>query len=256
MNIKLCLKVLVLLSAFALALLPNLTFAQQAHPPHWSYTGSDGPADWGKLDSSYSTCSLGHTQSPIDIKGAKKEDLPPLKFDYKAVPLNIIDNGHTIQVNYAPGSILAVGDKTYELKQFHFHHPSEEHIAGHGFDMVAHLVHADAQGNLAVVAVLLKKGASNSFLETVWKDIPAQKEKAVDVPGVTVNVSDLLPPDHGYYTFMGSLTTPPCSEGVTWYVLKEHVALSSEEIAAFTKIYPMNARPIQPLNGRELRETK
>src|SRR6516164_11856275 len=134
-------------------------------------------------------------------------------------------SGHTVQVNYAPGSTLTVGDKTYVLKQFHFHHPSEEHINGQGYDMVAHLVHADADGHLAVVAVLLKKGPSNPFLNTVWTNIPKEKEKAVDVSGVSLNVNDLLPADHGYFTFAGSLTTPPCSEGVTWYVLKNQSSL-------------------------------
>jgi len=172
------------------------------------------------------------------------------------VPLNIIDNGHTIQINYPAGSTLTVGDKTYTLKQFHFHHPSEEHIDGHGYAMVAHLVHADSEGHLAVVAVLFTKGAENPLLATLWKNIPLEKGRAVDVSGVTVNVTNLLPSDHGYYTFTGSLTTPPCSEGVTWYVLKHQSPLSADEIAAFAKIYPKNARPIQPLNDRQLLETK
>lgn len=249
-------KAIVLILALCVALQPRVACAQESHPPHWSYEGKDGPKEWGSLDVAYATCSQGRTQSPIDIKDAKKSDLPPLKFDYRAVPLNIIDNGHTIQVNYAPGSTLTVGQKTYMLKQFHFHHPSEEEINGHGFDMVAHLVHADAEGHLAVVAVLLKKGPSNAFLETVWKNIPAQKEKAVDVASVNVNAKDLLPADHGYFTFSGSLTTPPCTEGVTWYVLKDQVSLSADQVAAFAKIYPINARPIQPSNGRELLETK
>ena len=235
-----------------MTLLPAFAFGQA----HWAYEGAEGPNDWGKLDPAFATCSIGHTQSPIDIKNAKKSDLPPLKFDYKAVPLNIIDNGHTIQVNYASGSTLTVGDKTYELKQFHFHHPSEEHLNGHGYVMVAHLVHADASGHLAVVALLLKKGPSNSFLNTVWTNIPNEKDKAVDVSGVSLNVKDLLPSAHGYFTFAGSLTTPPCSEGVTWYVLKNPSPLSSGQLAAFAKIYPLNARPIQPSNSREILETK
>jgi carbonic anhydrase len=236
------------------ALSPACAFGQKT--TEWTYKGAEGPSDWGKLDLAFATCSVGHTQSPIDIKDAKKSDLPPLKFDYKAVPLNIIDNGHTIQVNYAPGSTLTVGGKTYVLKQFHFHHPSEEHINGHGYDMVAHLVHADPDGHLAVVAVLLKKGPSNLFLNTVWTNIPNEKEKAVDVSGVSLNVSELLPADHGYFTFAGSLTTPPCSEGVTWYVLKSQSSLSAEQLAAFAKIYPLNARPIQASNNREILETK
>ena len=237
-----------------LALLPAPALGQKA--PHWTYEGAEGPNDWGKLDPRFAACSNGHKQSPIDIKNAKKADLPPLKFDYNPVALNIIDNGHTIQINYAPGSTLTVGDKTYALQQFHFHHPSEEHISGQGFDMVAHLVHADADGHLAVVAVLLKKGPSNPFLNSVWTNIPTERGKAVDVSSVSLNVKDLLPPDHGYFTFAGSLTTPPCSEGVTWYVLKNQSSLSAEQLAAFAKIYPLNARPVQPSNNREILETK
>jgi carbonic anhydrase len=239
-----------------IAVSSSMAPAREGHPPHWAYEGKDGPSAWGKLDTSYATCSNGRKQSPIDIKGAKKSDLPALKLNYNAVPLNIIDNGHTIQVNYASGSTLTVGDKTYTLKQFHFHHPSEERVNGRGYDMVAHLVHADADGHLAVVAVLLKQGKANALLESVWKNIPTEKDKPVDVSGVTLNVQDLLPPDHAYYTFMGSLTTPPCSEGVIWYVLKSAASLSASQVAAFAKLYPMNARPIQPLNGRELLETK
>ena len=172
------------------------------------------------------------------------------------MPLNIINNGHTIQVNYGPGSTLIVGDKTYALKQFHFHHPSEEYIDGRGFDLVAHLVHDDGSGHLAVVAVLFKTGPLNTLLEAVWRNIPAQMGKAADVPSVSLNVTDLLPADHGYYAFAGSLTTPPCSEGVTWYVLKNQATLSADQLAAFAKLYPRNARPIQPAYGRAVLESQ
>jgi carbonic anhydrase len=242
--------------AFGVPTMSTAISAQEPHPPHWAYEGKEGPADWGKLDRTYATCSLGHTQSPIDIQGAKPADLPALKFDYKAVPLNIIDNGHTIQINYPAGSTLLVGDKTYTLKQFHFHHPSEEHISGHGYAMSVHLVHADSEGHLAVVAVLFAKGPENPMLATLWKNIPAEKNKAVDLPGVAFDVTNLLPADHGYYTFTGSLTTPPCSENVTWYVLKHQSPISADEIAAFAKIYRKDARPIQPLNDRQILETK
>lgn len=224
--------------------------------PHWSYEGDGGPANWSKLDPANAICAAGKTQSPIDIKGAQISALPALKFDYKSAPLDIIDNGHTIQVNYAAGSTLSVGGKTYTLKQFHFHHPSEEHVNGRAYDMVAHLVHADADGNLAVVAVLFKTGQANSLVEQVWKNIPAQKEKAVDVPGSTLNARDLLPSDLGYYTFAGSLTTPPCSEGVTWFVLRSTTSISPAQLASFAKLYPDNARPIQPANGRKILATK
>jgi carbonic anhydrase len=193
---------------------------------------------------------------PIDIRGARKAELPALKFDYDSVPLNIIDNGHTIQVNYPAGSTLTVGKKLYMLKQFHFHHPSEEHVNGHDYDMVVHLVHADAEGHLAVVAVFLEEGNANPFIDLLWQNLPTEKGKAVDVSGVTLNAKALLPSDHGYYMFSGSLTTPPCSEGMTWYVVKKPLALSKDQVAAFAKLYPRNARPIQAANGREILETE
>jgi carbonic anhydrase len=241
---------------FCVAAIPTIITSQDAHAHHWAYEGKEGPAEWGKIDNTFAACSTGHAQSPIDIKGATAADLPALKFDYKAAPLNIIDNGHTIQINYPAGSKLTVGDKTYALQQIHFHHPSEEQINGHASDMVAHFVHSDSDGHLAVVAVLLKQGTENPQLATVWRNIPSQKEKAVAVPGAQVNVANLLPADHGYYTFAGSLTTPPCSEGVTWFVLKQPTSISANEIAVFAKLYPKNARPTQPLNNRKILETK
>lgn len=233
----------------------TISLAQEAPHPHWTYQGPDDPKHWGKLDPAYTACSNGHHQSPIDITNAKTANLPVLKFDYNAVPLMIIDNGHTVMVTYAPGSTLIVDDKVYKLTQFHFHHPSEEHINGKGFDMVAHLVHTDAEGHLAVVAVLFTKGAANPLLETLWKNIPAEKEKTVTASDVSVNVKDLLPTGHGYYTFSGSLTTPPCTEGVTWYVLKSTATLSPQQLASFAKLYPADNRPIQPTYQREILET-
>jgi len=241
-------------SALGLMLIPVFVHAQQAHS--WSYRGENGPNSWGTLDPRNSLCSAGRSQSPIDIKDAKEADLPALKFDYKAAPMNIVDNGHSIQVNYAPGSSLKVGQETYSLRQFHFHYPSEEHVNGQAYDMVVHLVHADAEGRLAVVAVLLKQGKANTLIDSIWKNIPKEKEKAVTVSGTTLNATELLPTDHGYYTFTGSLTTPPCSEGVTWYVMKVPVTLSKDQVAFFSAVYPMNARPIQATYGRQILQTR
>jgi carbonic anhydrase len=223
---------------------------------HWAYAGHEGPDNWGTLDPANAACSIGKRQSPIDIRDATTSALPALKFDYKSVELNIIDNGHTIQVNYAPGSTLTAGGKTYALKQFHFHHPSEEHVNGQGYDMVAHLVHADADGHLAVVAVLFKTGNASALIDQIWNNVPTEKDKAVEVSGATINAGDLLPSDRGYFTFSGSLTTPPCSEDVTWFVLKSTSSLSPGQLAAFSKLYSNNARPIQPTNGREILETR
>jgi len=256
MNWRLAFKIGPMFLALGVVLFWTTSPAQESHPPHWSYAGEQGPGQWGQLDPAYATCAAGRAQSPIDIQHPKLADLPPLKFDYKPVTLNIINNGHTIQVSYPPGSNLTVGGKTYTLKQFHFHHPSEERINGQSFDLVVHLVHDDGSGHLAVVAVLFKTGPSNRLLNAVWKNIPAQTEKAADVPSVSLDAMDLLPTDRGYYTFIGSLTTPPCSEGVTWYVLKNRSTLSADQVAVFAKLYPHNARPIQPLDGREILETK
>src|SRR5580704_11537711 len=146
---------------FCFSMLWPFSFSAQ-ESAHWGYDGDGAPANWSKLDPANAVCAAGKTQSPIDIKGAQTSALPALKFDYNSAPLNIIDNGHTIQVNYPAGSTLSVGGKTYTLKQFHFHHPSEEHVNGRGYDMAAHLVHADAEGHLAVVAILFKAGQANA----------------------------------------------------------------------------------------------
>ena len=222
---------------------------------HWSYGKHGGPAEWGELDKAFASCQLGKVQSPIDIRGAKAADLPPITFDYRPAPLKLIDNGHTIQVNYAPGSTIDVGGTRYELVQFHFHKPSEEKIEGKAYAMVAHLVHKGSDGALAVVAVLLDKGQDNATLHAIWSNLPKQKEKEIAAPA-TIDAAALLPADKGYYTFAGSLTTPPCSEGVRWFVLKTPMTLAASELTAFAKLYPMNARPTQPLNGRAVEATR
>ncbi|MGD0446280.1 MAG: carbonic anhydrase family protein [Edaphobacter sp.] len=235
------------------------THSQQAEHPehHWSYSGKDGPKQWAHLEPDFFECSAGQHQSPINIHthNAVTSGLPRLEFHYKPSPLTITDNGHTIEVDYAPGSALTIGGRSYELKQFHFHHPSEEHIDGKHFDVVAHLVHRDSGGNTVVVAVLLKAGSSNPLLETLWHNLPPEKEKPHVVPGVSIDLNQLLPASLGYYTFPGSLTTPPCTEIVTWYVLKSPESISSEQVATFATIYPSDARPIQPLHHRQVAQT-
>ena len=228
----------------------------QAEGKHWAYTGHGGPSEWGELDHEFTTCKLGKAQSPVDIRGVKISDLPAIDFEYRPAPLKVIDNGHTIQVNYEPGSWIDVGGARYELVQFHFHKPSEEKIDGKSHDMVVHLVHKGANGKLAVVAVLLDKGGANATIDTIWKNLPKEKGKEVTVANVSVDAATLLPTDRGYYTFEGSLTTPPCTEGVRWFVLKTPLKISDDEVAAFGKIYPLNARPVQPLNGRAIEATR
>lgn len=238
----------------SLVLVACLASAQETQPPAhaWSYDGEEGPTHWGDLKPDYVTCKLGKLQSPIDIRDAKKASLPSIQFDYKPSALKIINNGHTVQINYAPGSFITVGDKRYELRQFHFHHPSEEQVKGKAYDMVIHLVHADSEGHLAVVAVLVKSGSANPLIRRLWENLPKLEGKEESVSGVEVNAAELLPKSLGYYTFEGSLTTPPCSEGLTWFVLQTPVEVSADQVAAFAKLYPHNARPTQPSNGRSI----
>jgi carbonic anhydrase len=244
-------------AVLAVTLLSTLLASGQEHKSgHWSYDGNEGPSHWGDLNPDFAPCKNGHRQSPIDIRNPQKADLPPIRFDYKPSPLHIIDNGHTIMINNAPGSSFRVGDKQYALKQFHFHRPSEEKINGKTYDMVMHLVHADQDGNLAVVAILLESGKNNPLIQELWNNFPKEKEKEERLDTITINVANLLPADLGYYTFSGSLTTPPCSENVTWFVLKQPITVTGEEIEQFTKLYRHDARPTQPLYDRVVLESR
>jgi carbonic anhydrase len=239
------------------ALSPRLAVAQHAEAEHaWSYEGASGPAKWGDLKSEYTVCRTGKHQSPIDIRNAKAADLPAIEFSYAPSPYRIVDNGHTVQVNVDPGSFITVGGRRYDLVQLHFHHPSEELINGQAYPMVAHLVHKDADGKLAVVALLLKTGQANPFIEALWKNMPSDVGQEHAPEGALIDLNRFLPASHGYYTFSGSLTTPPCSQDVTWFVLKRQVAISKAEVATFAAKYPHNARPVQPLNGRAVRATR
>jgi len=243
-------------AAFALVSIAAPAAAQHTSGAHWQYEGADGPGHWGELDKSYKKCSAGKQQSPIDIRDAKSADLPPIVFSYRSSPLKLIDNGHTVQVTYAPGSFITVGGQRYELQQFHFHHPSEEKVSGKSYPMVAHLVHKNSAGQLAVVAVLFSKGTANSLVDKLWRYLPVTQGKEVAPLNEVINVTDLLPSSHGYYTFTGSLTTPPCSEGVTWFVLKAPSQVSAGEVLTFAHRYPHNARPVQPLDGRVIRQSQ
>ena len=223
---------------------------------HWRYSGTAGPAKWGDMKPEFAACKTGKTQSPIDIRDAVAADLPPIAFAYKPAPFRIIDNGHTIQVNVPPGSSISVGGTSYDLVQFHFHRPSEEKINGKAAAMVVHLVHRAADGTLAVVGILLKKGREHPLVTTLWNNLPADKEKEHAIDNVSIDPSTLLPADRGYYTFTGSLTTPPCTEGVTWYVLKAPTEISAAQVARFGKLYRRNARPVQPVNERVIQATR
>jgi carbonic anhydrase len=221
---------------------------------HWSYEGEGGPMRWGKINSSYSKCDTGERQSPIDIRDGIKVNLDPVGFDYKLSRFNVIDNGHTIQVNVGAGNYINLQGRNYELVQFHFHKPSEERIEGRGFEMVVHLVHKNADGKLAVVAVLLEPGQANNLIQTIWNNLPLEKYEVVQPLG-TIDLKQILPEHREYYTYMGSLTTPPCTEGVLWIVMKQTMEISSDQLAIFSRLYPMNARPIQNTAGRLIKES-
>ena len=237
----------------ALAEEPNSKH-EAGHSPHWSYSGPTGTAKWGDMEEEFASCKLGKKQSPIDIKGAKKSDLPAIEFNYNQTPAEVVNNGHTIQVNLTQGGEVKVASGGYKLLQFHFHSPSEEKVNGRPYPLVAHLVHKSDAGKLAVIAVLFKKGKKNPSLEKVFAAMPGKADGKAELAG-GVNATDLLPAKRAYWAFEGSLTTPPCSEDVQWQVLKDPVELSKDQLAAFKKLYPMNARPVQPLNGRSLLES-
>jgi len=245
------------LAGCALALTSSLSQAQWRTP--WSYDGDKGPDHWGALDPAYAACESGKTQSPIAISNAHKASLPALRFAYKSGPLTIINNGYTaVRVDYPPGNgnFLIVGGKRYELTQFHFHHPSEETIDGKRADMVLHLMHQGDGGKVVGVAVMLKQGHPNPAIEQLWKYMPATAGKDHLIPDVSINPQQLTPAQTGYYTYEGSVSAPPCDEGVTWYVMKTPMEISAHEIAKFAALYPHDVRPLQPLNGRVVRETQ
>ncbi len=227
----------------------------QHHAVHWSYEGEGSPANWGKLKPEYKLCATGQRQSPIDIRDGIGVDLEPIQFNYLPTHFNIVDNGHSVQVNVGKGSTMTIMGRTYEFVQFHFHRPSEERVNGKSFDMVIHLVHRDSEGNLAVIAVLLEQGSENPLIQTLWNNLPLEEDLYV-TPSVAIDLNNLLPENRQYYTYMGSLTTPPCTEDVLWMVFKQPLKISPEQIAIFARLYPYNARPVQPTNDRLIKQNR
>ncbi|MCY3865889.1 MAG: carbonic anhydrase family protein [Chloroflexi bacterium] len=220
---------------------------------HWGYSGDAGPAYWGELSPDYVLCADGSAQSPIDIRDASALDLVDIDFRYGESANNIFNNGHTIQVNVDGGSAIVYNGITYELLQFHFHSPSEHTIDGMPAPLEIHFVHQDPNsGNLAVVGIMLTEGDSeNEAYAAVFDHLPAQVS-APEATGEPIVLAMLLPEARTFYTYQGSLTTPPCSEIVRWLLLDQPVALSARQIAAFRGIYDGNARPVQELGARDL----
>ena len=240
----------------AICLISTLTFGSdrslaQEDKPDWEYGGSANPTHWDELSPEYKSCKLGNAQSPINIDSYQEGEPTKIEFNYQPTTGEVIDNGHTIQVNYEPGSTAKIGNEVYELKQFHFHTPSEHRIDDEASAMEAHFVHQNEAGELAVVGVMMTSGAENPVIASIWDAIP-NRNKQQDSGEVSLNAANLLPGDKTYWSYTGSLTTPPCSEGVSWNLLSEPIELSPEQIATFESIYSYNARPIEPLDGRSV----
>lgn len=227
-----------------------VSFASNAESlKHWGYSGDAGPQNWATLSPEYGDCS-GKNQSPINLTGFIEAHLQPIEFAYDSVGADIVNNGHTIQVNYAPGSSINLDGTQFALKQLHFHAPSENLINGKSYPMEVHLVHADKDGNLSVVAVMFTEGEENKELAKFWAHMPQEAGEKQQLSSAVL-ASGLFPTDRDYYRFNGSLTTPPCSEGVRWLVMKNSITVSKEQIEAFTQaIHYANNRPIQPVNAR------
>lgn len=243
-------KAAIITSAFAGMFVLGTAFAG-GHGAHWGYTGHEGPEFWGDLSHDYAVCKTGLNQSPIDIANLTESELSPIIFSYNSVPLSIVNNGHTVQVNYAAGSTISVDGQTFNLLQFHFHTPSENTVEGSFFPMEAHLVHADKDGNLAVVAVLFQEGMANPFIATIWAHMPEKVGETKELPELQLNVGKMLPADKSYYRFNGSLTTPPCTEGVRWMVLKSPEPVSASQTGKLnTVLGGDNNRPVQATNAR------
>jgi len=222
----------------------------QEHTVHWGYRGPGAPANWSALSADYAICGSGRNQSPVDLRGFVDAELPVLDFNYSGMAVEILNNGHTVQANYVPGTFLMIDGRGFELKQFHFHAPSENLIDGKSYPLEAHLVHADKDGNLAVVSVLYELGDANNALAGLWSQMP-EKNGDKAILNAQVKAGDLLPKDRDYYRFNGSLTTPPCSQGVIWLVMKEHPTVSRQQAEQFSRVLGgPNNRPVQPLNAR------
>ena len=217
----------------------------------WGYEGDRGPVRWGSLDAEFSACADGTEQSPLNLVGGGAGDFPAIEFDYGLRLATVVNTGHTIQVNVDRGSGIILDGIRYELLQFHFHHASEHTVAGRQLRMELHLVHRSERGALAVVGVLLDEGHPNETLAPIWERFPRQAESAAALPE-SVQVAELLPEPRTAWRYRGSLTTPPCTEGVSWIVMTELVTLSAARIAAFGALYPRNYRPVQPLGRRVL----
>ena len=224
------------------------------HKPHWAYEGKEGPDNWAKLSPEFATCDAGRNQSPINIEDSIHAAIKSLKAIQKFPAKDIFNNGHTVQINFKEGNMLALDNAAFQMKQVHFHAPSENTIHGKSFPLEAHFVHADSKGNLAVIGVMFTEGKANQALAKLWEQLPEEEGEPIALKN-RVMPSEFMPDNKGYYRFSGSLTTPPCSEGVRWLLMKNPITASKEQIDAFKKaVHHSNNRPVQALNGRVIIE--
>ncbi|MGG5837125.1 carbonic anhydrase [Huaxiibacter chinensis] len=238
------------------ALLALSIFSASAWASHWSYEGEGAPEHWGELDEAYKTCQTGMNQSPINIDSTANAHLSQLQAQYSEGPVSLTNNGHTIQAGEKSDTrdSITLDGKEWTLQQFHFHSPSENTVHGKKYAMEMHLVHKNTEGELAVVAVMFEKGAANAELNKLWAVMPGQVDQNITIKP-DLNLNALLPKDKTYWRFSGSLTTPPCSEGVTWIVLQHPLTLSPAQLDKFTHtMHHENNRPVQPLHGRVIVE--
>lgn len=228
---------------------------KHAHAAHWGYAGETAPRFWGELSPEFATCKTGRNQSPVDLRDAQAlgtQGLGGLDIAYRDSLLKIVNNGHTVQVNFPLGSYIKIGGHRYELLQFHFHTPSEHHKEGFAYPMEMHLVHKDGDGNLAVLGILFQEGEENPYLNGILKRLPKEVGKEQLYEDFKLNPVNFLPANTEFYKYSGSLTTPPCSEGVYWMVFKHPLEASARQIRQMNELMGDNARPVQPLNARSL----
>jgi carbonic anhydrase len=219
---------------------------------HWGYAGEIGPEYWGGLSEDYAACAIGATQSPIDLTQPGLASDTELSVDYASGPLEIFNDGHTVQINFAPGSTMNNGEKDYALLQLHFHTPSEHTVDQMGFPLEVHFVHRADDGGLGVIGILFEEGVHNDALNPVLATLPQAVSEPRKIDGVAFNPSDLLPEDLAAYRYSGSLTTPPCSEGVAWHVALNVQQASREQLSALRAVLGDNARSVQPINHRQI----
>jgi carbonic anhydrase len=229
---------------------PEATPTAQA--PQWSYAGEQGPSHWATLNPEFSLCGPGKEQSPINLVWHRpRKKGGEIEFHYKTSAFTVIDDGHTIRADFAPGNYITLGGDRYDLEQVHFHSGSEHTIAGVSMPMELHLVHKNEKGEFAVLGVVLIQGPADGAIQLIWDSIPPHKNVAQKA-AASLNPIDFIPKQRTHYSYVGSLTTPPCTEGVNWNVFNTPLTLSKAQILAFRKIYSANSRPVQPLNERQV----